>query len=361
MGIANRRKVELENDHIHLTVLPGGGHIAAVTLKSNGVNPLWAPIWETIEPSEYDPARHGKFGEPPGGPLLAGIVGHNLCFDFFGGPGETEAAAGLTVHGEASVAEWTVEKRPGELRAVANLARTGMRFERQLRLSPTGHAVVITETAENPGNIDRPVGWTQHVTLGPPFLKKGKTRFHMPATRSKVYEKEFAEGQDRFPFGDEFSWPHVPLNEGGTEDLRTFTDRPSSAAYTAHLMEPARDQSFFTAYDPDTRTLFGYIWRRQDFPWLGIWEENHLRQESPWNGRSLTRGMEFGVSPIPEPRRDMVDRGRLFGEPCYRWMPARSKVSVEYCLFITESPQEVPEVTWDDSVIRGGGGLEILV
>ncbi len=359
MGIGKRRKVELENDHLRLTLLPGGGHIATVTLKSNGVNPLWDPIWETIDPSQYDARRHGEFGQPPGGPLLAGIAGHNLCFDLFGEPSEAEIAAGLTPHGEASVADWTAESGPGEIRAVAALTRTGMRIERRLRLSPAAHAVVINETAENLSNIDRPVGWTQHVTLGPPFLKKGKTRFHTPATRSKVYEKEFAEGQDRFPFGDEFAWPQVPLNGGGSEDLRTLTNRPSSAAYTAQLMDPSRDQSFFTAYDPDTRTLFGYIWRRRDFPWLGIWEENHLRKTSPWNGRSLTRGMEFGVSPMPGSRREMVDRGRLFGEPSYRWIPARSKVTVEYCLFITESPREVQEVIWEHGVITGDGGLEI--
>ena len=36
--------------------------------------------------------------------------------------------------------------------------------------------------------------------------------------------------------------------------------------------------------------------------------------------------MEFGVSPIPETRRAMIDRGKLFGVPCYRWIPAKSAV-----------------------------------
>jgi hypothetical protein len=40
--------------------------------------------------------------------------------------------------------------------------------------------------------------------------------------------------------------------------------------------------------------------------------------------------MEFGVSPIPEPRRRMLERGSLFGVPCYRWIPAKSRVSVTY-------------------------------
>jgi hypothetical protein len=63
---------------------------------------------------------------------------------------------------------------------------------------------------------------------------------------------------------------------------------------------------------------------------MGIWEENHSRTHAPWNGRTLTRGMEFGVSPMPETRRQMIDRGRLFEVPTYRWLPAKSRTEVEY-------------------------------
>jgi hypothetical protein len=40
--------------------------------------------------------------------------------------------------------------------------------------------------------------------------------------------------------------------------------------------------------------------------------------------------MEFGVSPFPETRRQMIDRGRLFDTPAFRWIPAKSRVEVEY-------------------------------
>ena len=44
---------------------------------------------------------------------------------------------------------------------------------------------------------------------------------------------------------------------------------------------------------------------------MGIWEENRSRLQPPWNGRTITRGMEFGVSPMPETRRAMIERARL--------------------------------------------------
>ena len=95
-------------------------------------------------------------------------------------------------------------------------------------------------------------------------------------------------------------------------------------------MDPAQTRAYFVARSPRHQLAFGYVWNRPDFPWLGIWEENASRAGSPWNGAGLTRGMEFGVSPFPETRRQMIDRGRLFGVPTYRWIPARSQVSVEY-------------------------------
>ena len=175
MSINHRLSVQLQNDQVYLTLLPGGGHIAQLVLKSNAVNALWIPPWQTIEPTDYDPRKHPEYGTGPEAGLLCGIVGHNLCFDFFGPPTEAEEAAGLTVHGEASVVNWEVEQKRGELRAAANLPKAEMRLERVLRLAPDAQAVVVTETAENLTDIDRPVGWTQHATLGPPFLAKGKT------------------------------------------------------------------------------------------------------------------------------------------------------------------------------------------
>lgn len=359
MPIANRRSVHLENDHLRLTLLPGGGHIAGLTLKSNGVNPLWEPPWDSIEPADYDPAKHPEFGSGPEAHLLAGIAGHNLCFDFFGGPSDEEAAAGLTVHGEASLVTWDVSASEGELRATAELPGAGMKLHRTLRIRPGAQAVVVNETVENLRNSDRAVGWTEHATLGPPFLAMGKTVFHAPAGSSKVLDMEFADGHDRFEIGAEFQWPTAPLAKGGFADMRLTVDTAVSGAFTSHLMTPAREQAYFTAYNPQVKTLFGYVWKRSDFPWLGIWEENHCRQHPPWNGRTFTRGLEFGVSPIPESRRQMIERGGLFGESGYRWIPARSKVSVEYCLFIAECDRAVEAVEWKESVIRGPGGFEI--
>jgi hypothetical protein len=109
-----------------------------------------------------------------------------------------------------------------------------------------------------------------------------------------------------------------------------YTNRAKSGAYSAHLMDPSREEAWFAAFNPKARLALAYIWRQSDFPWMGIWEENQLRAGAPWNSQSQTRGMEFGASPFPESRRAMISRGQLFGVPGYRWIPARRKVTVEY-------------------------------
>jgi len=94
-----RRAVFIENGHLRVTILAEGGHIAEVLDKRSGINPLWTPHWDSREPSTFDVSRHASYGGPVDGALLAGIMGHNLCLDIFGGPSQEEAAASLTAHG----------------------------------------------------------------------------------------------------------------------------------------------------------------------------------------------------------------------------------------------------------------------
>jgi hypothetical protein len=335
-----RRAAIVENDQIRVTVLVEGGHIAEVLDKASGVSPLWTPPWASIEPSAYDPAVHDAvYGSGSDARLLAGIMGHNLCLDIFGGPSAEEAAAGLTAHGDAPVARFEVLQSNGGLLMRALLPLAQIQFERRIELH--GRGVRVRERVTSRCAVDRPIAWTQHVTLGPPFLEKGTTSFRASATRSQVFESPFGVADYLEP-GAVFDWPRAPRPGGGVADLRLFTSRQSSSAYTAHVMNGPDRATYFVAFSPRLRLAFGYVWRPSDFPWMGIWEENHSRTAPPWSGDTLARGMEFGVSPFPETRRAMVDRGRLFGVPTYRWLPANASVEAEYRI-VLQSADTIPE------------------
>jgi hypothetical protein len=320
----NRRAVQIENDDLRVTVMAEGGHIAEIQHKASGVSPLWIPPWPSIEPSTYNLAKNPEYGADAESKLLSGIMGHNLCLDLFGSPSPEEAAAGMTVHGEASVARFNITFADRELTAACSLPAAQLQFERRIHLDRG--RVRISETVENISILDRPIAWTQHVTLGPPFLEKGVTQFRAPGTRAYTLSS-----------GANFDWPVATRANGEKSDLQLYTNAAASGNFDSVLMDPHRDEAFFFAFSPKSKLLFGYVWKRTDFPWLGIWDENHNRQSPPWNGKTLTRGMEFGASPVAESRRKMIDRNALFGVPAYRWIPAKTKLHAEYWAFLTKA------------------------
>jgi hypothetical protein len=324
-------------------VLRHGGHIAEIFHKAAGVNPLWTPPWPTIEPSQFDRSHAATYGDGADGRLLAGIMGHNLCLDIFGPPSDAEAQAGLTAHGEGSVAAYDLEVSGRSIVASARFPIAGLDFRRDIE--PGDGVVAIRERLANVGGRERVIGWTQHVTLGPPFLVRGSTQFRASATRSRVFESAFG-ADDYLRAGADFDWPWAPTVSGNSADMQLFTNRERSSAYTTHLMDQDQEAAYFVAFAPEFQLTFGYVWKPGEFPWMGIWEENHSRLSQPWAGRTLTRGMEFGVSPMPETREAMIARDRMFGMPCFRRIAAGETIDVEYYVVMRRADAIPESLKW---------------
>ena len=274
----NRQAVQLEDDTLRLSVTPEGGHIAELLLKKTGISPLWIPPWPTIEPSRYNGQQYPEYGQNSESKLLSGIMGHNLCLDIFGPPSEEEFRSGITVHGEGSVARYDIEVQPSQLTARVHLPLAQLDFQRQLRLH--GGVVEITERVENNLALDRPIAWTQHVTLGEPFVERGVTRLDMPVEKSVTYPDDFGAAQLYKPNAS-FTWPEVPAKDGGTLDMTTYPAHAGSGALTGHLVVPERNIGFFKAWNPKLNTAVVYAWQRRDFPWICLWEENEGRTIHP--------------------------------------------------------------------------------
>ncbi len=170
------------------------------------------------------------------------------------------------------------------------------------------------------------------MTMGPPFLEAGVTQLEMNAPKSMVFPGDFGEAQPYKP-GALFDWPAAPNKDGSVTDLRIQSTAARSAGVTCHVVDPANEYGSFEAFHPPMGVRFGYSWKRSDFPWISLWEENRSRMFTPWNGNAVTRGVEFGVSPFAEGRRGMVERGSLLGAPTYRWLGARESVTVHYTAF----------------------------
>ena len=261
-----------------------GGHIAEILDKRSGVNPLWTPPWDSIEPSTYDPRKHPEYGADAESKLLSGIMGHNLCMDIFGGPSRGRGRRRAYGAWRGFGGGYEVTAADGELTERARLPQAQLRVERRIRLA--GRTVEITEAVENESE-------------------------HRPAHRLDGARHAGTavpgEGRDRVSRAGDA----VAGIGGGLRGFRRYTDAPVSGGFTRTCMDPARDTAYFVAWSPRSRLALAYVWRRADFPWLGVWEENYSRTGAPWNGRTLTRGMEFGASPMAETRRQMIERGSL--------------------------------------------------
>ena len=100
-----------------------------------------------------------------------------------------------------------------------------------------------------------------------------------------------------------------------------------------------------TFLHPARRLLLGYLFRREEFPWVQNWEYYPADNQ-------LARGLEFSTMPFDVPRREAVQTNAMFGTPTYRWLPARSTIASRFLLFWTRTPADFTKIA--DVRLAGG-------
>src|SRR5208337_4064848 len=88
----------------------------------------------------------------------------------------------------------------------------------ELRLRRGESVAYFTETVANEKKADHFFHWTQHVTLGTPFLGHETSRIAIPATRGRTHVTGYGE-IDLLRAGRNFHWPFAPARSGGNIDL----------------------------------------------------------------------------------------------------------------------------------------------
>jgi len=342
---------QIENHQIRLTVTQVGGHIAELVLKrTNEVNPLWVQARPTIEPTDYVREKHEKlYGGGSAAKLLSGLIGHNVCFPYWGNPSESEYQSGMTFHGETGIVRWRSigEKNEGsglQLSIAADLPESRIRFSRTITLNASDPIAYFESRAENLTALDRPVSWCEHVTVGPPFLKPAVTLFDASLTWGRNVEGGLEKG---------FEWP-AGLAEIAI-DLRTMRNITRSGFVNTFLVDPKREFAYFTAVNPEQRLLLGYLFRQAEFPWLNVWEANQpAAQDQP---AMLARGLEFSDTPTHGSLKAMISVPKLWDVPAYEWLNAKASLTKRFCAFSTNLPDSFEGV---EAIRVGERILEIV-
>jgi hypothetical protein len=358
-----REATQLTNGVIELITLTNGGHFAGLRflggVGSSCENVFWEPPWSTYD---QEPALSQEllqtYGPRGVDQFMAGYTGHCLCLDYFGEPSPEQVAAGLSLHGEAPVARWTVTKpaQPEIPQCQWNviLPVAHLEFERAVSLGEGESVAYIRETVRNQRDVDHACDWVQHATFGPPLLKEGESTLAASAQRGKAWPLEY-DGGLLLAKNCEFDWPSAPCADSeGSIDLRKPFSTKGRGFVTTTLLDPGREMQFVVAANWKMRLGVGYCFRRQDFPWMTIWEENCARESSPWNARTQARGMEFGTTPFPLGNKENRRRGHLFDTPSWCVIPGGGEKTARYLIFLFTLPapmQSIQNVALDADAI----------
>lgn len=327
----------LSNDKLDLTVLTQGGAFVNLVLKDDPekMSPYWNPI---------------RYARETGGRRAGNSLGHFVCVDGFGPVSPEEKEAGLSGHGEAHTLDWETKlvRKEGPTGVVTQSVKLPILqeiFTRTLRVVDGESVVYVQSELESLLGFDRPVNWGEHATIGAPFLDAGVTVVDMPAKRAQTRPDKPGTLPMRLVPGKDFTWPMAPGAKGKKVDVRASPNPPNSLDHTTSLMDPARKLAFVTALNPAKRLILGYVFRREDYPWVQSWDNY-----SP--DRRMARGMEFATQPYDVPRRETIQTNAMFGAPTYRWLPAKSKIESRYLLFYAHAPEGFRKV--DDVRLEGG-------
>ena len=314
----------LSNDRLELTIQPTGGTFLKLLLR----------------------------GGEPLSPLAA--MGHFLALDGFGAPSEAERVAGMPFHGEASklVFQVLASQNSGAVHSVTlrgTLPLAQETLTRTIEMAEGESVVTVTSELESGVGVDRPVSWAEHATLGPPFLEKGKTVVDMPALSCRVRPFKPGAIPGRLVYERDFQWPLAPTKDGGQADLR-LVPMENYLDLASCQIDPTRKLGFVTAMQLDQHLIFGYVFRREDYPWLMSWMN--------YTGDSrAARGMEFSTQPFDISHQGTVAMSPLFGTPTFRWLPAKAKLQTRFLFFYAQVPEGFTRI---DDVVWEGGKLTIV-
>lgn len=352
-----REAARLSNGVVELTALTKGGHLAEFRfLERNGPpsqNVFWEAPWMASEPTEN---RAEELSQ------TAGFTGHGVCLDYFGAPSAEEAAAGLPIHGEAAAAHWNATM-PMDTEEIAcqwnvQLPVAQLMFARKIRLGDHESVAYVEETVSNNRGVDHACHWVQHATFSPPFLNASESTLAASALRGITSPSDYEDGS-LLARNREFSWPNAPTQETPTSTAMADLRQPFAAKGLGFLagvqLDPRRKVEYLLAVNWKLRLGVGYCFRREDFPWMAVWEENCTRQGNPWNGKVQARGMEFGTTPLPLGREETFRRGRLFDTPCWCVIPANGTRTARYSIFLFTVPNGMNSVqnveAKDDAIV----------
>ncbi len=281
----------------------GGGIIDFHLNGANNINPL-----SFIFTREQMP-ENNKAGAP--------YQGHFLCLGRWGLPSKGEMKAGVPNHGQIANINWTLKENLKNLLSMdVNSELEGLHVERTIVLDKNNAVYAVKEEVTNINPLGRLYNMVQHPTLAAPFLNE-LTIIDCNATTG-FDQVSYKEAEKNI-----LKWPYL---KDTNEDLRN-PKKPYNAVFS-FIINKNSAVGWITAYSPKYNLLFGYIWKRNNYPWVHLWQH--------WEDNEIKyRGIEFGTAGIHQPFKEILETStNIFGEKTFGYLDAGETISKNYISFI---------------------------
>lgn len=127
-------------------------------------------------------------------------------------------------------------------------------------------------------------------------------------------------------------WPIVNDIEGNSINLKNPASSYSSVY--SFIVNPLNDYGWITALSPKHNLLFGYLWKRDHYPWINLWQH--------YNKNNIQyRGLEFGTTGIHQPFEEILNTATtLFGSKTYAYIDAGQTITKSYFSFLSSIPKD---------------------
>lgn len=323
--------IYLNNEFAELAVNLYGGLITDFHLKKDRfVNPLSFAF--------------SKKQMPPNNRNGAPYRGHFLCLGRWGEPSKGESEAGMPNHGQIANIYWKgccENNRTICMKTQSELE--GLSVKRKIVLDEGSTIFGVKEDVTNFKPLGRLYNMVQHPTISAPFLNPS-TVIECNATNG------FNQLDWMYPEKDCTHWPEGKDENGRILNLRT-PKNPYTSVFS-YVVDRKKDFGWICTYSRRHHLLFGYVWKRTDYPWVHLWQY--------WDEDNLIyRGIEFGTAGIHKPFKEIIQtRVRLFGESTTDYIDAGETVTRKYLSFLYKTDSDIKAIK--DIEINGRGEQMII-
>lgn len=307
------RTIQLENEHSVVVIDPFGGAITDFYLKNVNINPLSFSFTKEQMP------ENNKAGAP--------YKGHFLCLGHWGEPSAGEKKSGLPNHGQFANILWNFKEpnEPGIIEMNATASMEGLSVKRKIILDNYSPLFLVDEIVQNINPLGRLYNMVQHPSLAAPFLNRTTI---INCNASVGFDQALCKEVDH----NTLQWPNVKDDKRNSFDLRKSMN-PYNSVFS-FIVNKQDKYGWLGAHSSEHNLLFGYIWKRSDYPWIHLWQHYH-------EGIIKYRGIEFGTAGIHQPFNEILNTSPiLFGERTYAFIDAGECVSKNYLSFIYETADD---------------------